>query len=390
MKKIKIIYIYAGFDEGWGGEQRILALAKGLNRDRFDFRICVIENANGGLGPEVRRLGHPLYELNRSRRFKHPSNVIRVILDLCRLFKKEKPHIVHTQSINSNVLGRIAARLTGIPIIVSTDNAPLHYEARKFIRILNQIIITFLDNISNTIVVTSEEISQVKARWHTLDKIKVINTPVNIDSLFATQNLPIKDLFSYNTNPVIGVVGRLWDEKGQKYLIKSMPTILSCFPTARLLIVGNGPLERELKTLVKSLKLDGYIEFTGYISHSHIFAEWSRMDIAVVPSLHDARPIVTLEAMALGLPVVGTCVGGISEVVVHGETGILVPPKDPEALAEAILYLLANPKQAIEMGRRGRERAFQDFHPSRFIEAHENIYEDLVHPHFSEFGSHAK
>ena len=105
MSKIKIMYVYAGFDEGWGGEQRPLALAKGINRNKFDLSIVVIENAATGLGPEIRSLGCPIHELHLSRRFYNPFNVVRVVLEFRRLYKKHRPHIAHTQSLNANVLG---------------------------------------------------------------------------------------------------------------------------------------------------------------------------------------------------------------------------------------------------------------------------------------------
>ena len=136
-----------------------------------------------------------------------------------------------------------------------------------------------------------------------------------------------------------------------------------------------------------TLNLNQCVEFVGYVPNSSVFAQWARMDIAVVPSLNDARPIVTLEAMALWLPVVGTNVGGIPETVFNGETGIIVPPKDSLALAEAIKYLLSHPKEAAEMGRRGRERVFREFHPLRFVESHEKIYEKFVASHLPKFQS---
>jgi glycosyltransferase involved in cell wall biosynthesis len=386
MERMKIIYVYAGFDWGMGGEQRLLALSKGLSRAKFDISICVIENAQGGLGPDIVELGCPIYELNLSRRFFNPFVVLRVVLGFYRFFKKHRPHIVHTQSVNANVLGRIAAKLAGVPIVVSTDNAPAAYEIRRAIRVSNRIINILLDRFSDTIIVASEEILKTKTLAGT--PIQVISTPVNLENLYAMQKQIEREPFS-STNPVIGVVGRLSTEKGQKFLIAAMPEILKCFPSARLLIVGDGPLERELKAQVNALKLNHCIEFTGYVPHSVIFAQWARMDIAVVPSLNDARPIVTLEAMAIGLPVVGSNVGGISEVVIDGKTGIIVPPKDSTALAQAIKYLLSHPNEAVDMGLRGKERAFREFHPSKFIEAHENIYEGLVKSHVQRFGGRA-
>jgi glycosyltransferase involved in cell wall biosynthesis len=232
--------------------------------------------------------------------------------------------------------------------------------------------------------VAPEELYKMKNTQQNLHKLCVINTPVDLDHLPEVHTTSKQSDLNKNKDPTLGIIGRISYEKGHTYLIQAMPKILDRFPTTRLLIVGSGPAETALRELVDTLKLSHCVEFTGYIPHSSIFAQWSRMDIAIVPSLNDARPIVALEAMVMGLPVVGTDMGGISEVVLDGKTGLIIPSRNANALAQAIQYLLSYPREAIAMGQRGRQRAFQEFHPARFIEAHERIYEHLATSHAHE------
>ena len=176
--------------------------------------------------------------------------------------------------------------------------------------------------------------------------------------------------------PVLGVVGRLSPEKGHRVLITAMSEILAEAPAARLLIVGAGPLELELRAQVETLGLTESVQFLGYMQDVEM--AFSRMDILIVPSLSEGFSLVALEGMMMELPVVGSRTGGIAEIIAAGETGLLVPPGDSGALAEACRYLLSNPAVGREMGKRGRKRVLSEFHPSKFIARHETLYLDAV------------
>jgi len=354
-----------------------------LNRLEFEFVICLIERSRGGLGPPIAELGWRIHELNLSRRFYNPVNVVHVIFALYRFFRREKPDVVHTQSVNANVLGRVAAKIARVPIVVATDNAPPEYEARRFVRMFNSLVNNLLDRLSDCIVAASEEILRQKEPKGRSREYHVISTPASFGNPVGHTVYHGESGNHRNSDErVVGVVGRLSLEKGQTYLIEAMPDIVRRFPKTLLLIVGDGPLEGELRRQVRALKLDANVEFAGFIPHSHIWKQWQRIDIAVVPSIHDACPVVTLEAMTAGLPLVGTNVGGIPEVALDGVTAIIVPPRDPVALRNAVIHLLERPADAVEMGRQGRLRALSEFDLSRFVERHANIYRRLTRRSF--------
>jgi glycosyltransferase involved in cell wall biosynthesis len=136
--------------------------------------------------------------------------------------------------------------------------------------------------------------------------------------------------------------------------------------------VGAGPLESELRAQVEALDLSEHVRLLGHVQD--VQTAFSRMDILIVPSLSDAFPVVTVEGMMMELPVVGSRTGGLPEIILDGETGLLVPPGDSAALARACCYLLSHPDVARQMGQRGHERALTDFHPSQFIARHEALY----------------
>jgi glycosyltransferase involved in cell wall biosynthesis len=152
--------------------------------------------------------------------------------------------------------------------------------------------------------------------------------------------------------------------------------ILTYAPNTHLKIVGAGPLEAELKKLAVKLQVSERVTFEGY--KKDVFVEMAEMDILFVPSLSDAFPIVMLEGMTMGIPVVGTRVGGIPEIIRDRETGLLVVPGDSAALAEAFKYLKCSPDEGKRMGQRGRARVLSTYHPSRFVARHEKLYLQVV------------
>jgi len=144
----------------------------------------------------------------------------------------------------------------------------------------------------------------------------------------------------------------------------------------RYLIVGKGELKESLRVKVKRLKLEEKVIFTGF--RQDIKEILSALDILVLFSIREGHPIVLLEAMAMGKPIVATDIEGVNETVVNGVTGILVPPKDPSALAEAIVCLLRDKKKAQEMGQAGRRVVEEKFNLKDKIEQHKQLYETVI------------
>lgn len=147
----------------------------------------------------------------------------------------------------------------------------------------------------------------------------------------------------------ISVIARLSPEKGLPHLLDAMPEILEACPDAELVVVGGGDLEETLKSRSEKLGLDGKVRFTGSLPHEEALAQVADSSVFVLPSLGEGLGIVLIEAQALGVPVIGTDVGGIPDVITHDRTGLLVPPADPTAIVEAVLRIFNDPDAAGRM-----------------------------------------
>jgi glycosyltransferase involved in cell wall biosynthesis len=171
---------------------------------------------------------------------------------------------------------------------------------------------------------------------------------------------------------VIGVVARLQPEKGVDVFLQAAGLISSRYPRARYMIVGDGPERSRLAARARSLGLEGVVRFPGAPPDARSLLP--DMDLLVVPSRSEGSPLVVLEAMEAGLPVVATRVGGIPEQIGHEREGLLVPPDNAEALAAAVLRLLDDPALAARLGRAGQTRVWREFRYDRMLEQIEGCY----------------
>jgi glycosyltransferase involved in cell wall biosynthesis len=176
--------------------------------------------------------------------------------------------------------------------------------------------------------------------------------------------------------PVVGVIGRLVWQKGFEYFIEAIPDVLRRFPKAIFLIVGEGELKDELTVKSRILKLEDKIIFTGF--RNDIKDVLASIDIFVMPSLMEGLPVVLLEAMAMMKPIVATKIEGIIETLENGVTGLLVSPKDPQVLSEAIVDLLIHKEKARQMGLAARKVVEERFRVDIMVQKVEEVYKELL------------
>jgi glycosyltransferase involved in cell wall biosynthesis len=175
---------------------------------------------------------------------------------------------------------------------------------------------------------------------------------------------------------IVGAVGSLYPVKGHRFLIEAVPTIIEACPRARFLLVGRGNQEVHLKEQVRKLGIERYVHFLGL--RQDISRLLSIMDVFVLPSLSEGLSVATLEAMASARPVVATRVGGNPELIVDGETGILVPSEDSRALAVSIAGLLLDRDCSKNLGQEGRARVKMRFHLSLMLNEYRKLYEEAL------------
>ena len=258
------------------------------------------------------------------------------------------PRLVH---VHCGIEHAVAARLAspGIPMVLTIHGSP---DAASYI------VSGFLANriVDEVICVSEAERRVAEGYGFRKDRLTVIHNGIVSPSRTAApaQQQPRQRLGLREDAVVIGTVSRLERRKGIAYLVSALARIRRDCPSAVLLVVGDGRMRQDLERLALDLGVRDRVVFTGALPDPTAALE--AMDIFALPSIQEALPMAILEAMAMAKPVVATTVGGIPEAVVHGETGLLVPPKDDASLASALLVLARNPARRQEMGARGRAR----------------------------------
>ena len=291
----------------------------------------------------------------------------RAVRNICRIIVDERIDIVHAHTSHAHTIGAIAARIKKIPFVVTrrVDFKVAHsvFSSIKYNYLTNKVI-AISNAIKNILIDAGVPKNKIDVVYSGIDTKK-------FDNIGDTRYLSEEFNLSEDT-PVIGTIAHLADHKGHKYLLSAVPDVLKTFPNALFLIIGEGELEEDLKKQVKKLDITGNVVFTGF--RKDIGELLSTMDLFVLPSHLEGLCTSLMDAMLMKLPIVATTAGGIPEVVTDIKTGILVPPKNPKALADAMIQLLSNKEEAKEMGERGLERAKKMFNVSKTIKETEKIY----------------
>jgi glycosyltransferase involved in cell wall biosynthesis len=354
---------------GSGGAQRVLA---GLveSRDRA-FATSVVSLRSHCL-PELRArieaCGAPYRELGLTH--WNPLALHRI----GHAFREVRADVIHSHLEFSNELAVLAARSLGRDrpaVIVHVHNFPdQHYSG------LHRWAGRMLASRTDAYIAPSASIADSirHAFGHGVRRMEVI--PYAIDAAWFERNADERSVHRRSSpTPVVGTVARLAPQKSVHDLIEAMRFVLLARPAARLLIVGDGPLRSDLEARCRRLGITNSVTFAGY-AHD-VAAAYAAIDIFVLPSRHEGLPICLLEVMAMGKPVVGTRVPGISELIENERTGLDVPYGDPAALGAAILRLLADAPLCDRLARAGRERIKERYTTNAVAERIEALYVDL-------------
>jgi len=369
--KIKVLYLFDKLDTG-GAERLLVTTLKHLDMKKFDIRVCSIQRG-GDLVGEIEELGFKVSFLDTKCNLCN----LKILFRLVRLLKKLKPEIVNTQSFYPSLHGRIAAKLTGIPVVVATEHGTVSYKKK----LRHKIIDHLLAKVTNRIIVVSNSVKVFTSTTCRIpdNKFSVIHNAVdfsrfeNIDQVSDLRD----ELGLGREDKVIGTVATVVPWKGQKYLIQAFSAILGHFKKVSLIIAGDDPIgyRRELEDEAGRLGVEKKVYFLGL--RTDIPRVLKTIDLFAFPSLTEGLGIAAMEAMAVGLPVVASDVEGIREIITDSETGILVPPRQPSILSDKIIDLLDNNQRAYKIGQGARRGVVLDFSPSVYCSKLENLYVDL-------------
>lgn len=357
---------------GWaGGEAYLLKLAATLDRRRF--RLGVVVPEQGLLVNRLEPLGVPTWEVPLTRRLVSVS----ALRELIAVFRREHPAIVQSHGARSNVYTRLAGWFAGVPIVLSTvHNSLFDYGVGTVRRRIYVLAERLTSPLAYRIIAVSHAVAHDLVHRYGISADRVIVIQNGIDaSAFAPQQPRASVLVELGLRPedrLIGIVGRMTPQKGHDLLLRALHLLAPRFPRLRCLIIGDGPLEPWLKRQAQELGLTPHCIFMG--ARSDVADLLSVLEIAVLPSRSEGLPFALLEAMALGKPVVATRVGGNAEAVEEGQTGLLTPPEDSDAIADALAFLLEHPDDAARMGELGRQRVREQFSLKRMVTELERVY----------------
>lgn len=366
-KPIAILHLIDSLSVG-GAERLILGLAERIDRERFQFHLCCLGSQRGNaLQESFERLDIPVHVLG-SRNFYN----LRAPLAVARYIRQHQIDIVHTHLTYADVVGRVVGRAMNRPVVSTLQNVPRNYDRDRRDRSwLERQSARFL---ATKLIGVSPTIRELFIReWGIpASRIEMFYNAVPMEQYVQ---LPAQPSGTADAGPLITNIGRLSPQKAQDLLLDAAKLVLKQRPDARFMIVGQGRLEQALKEQAVRLGIAERVLFTG-LRHD-IPAALGESDVFVLSSLWEGLPLTAVEAMAAARPVVLTDVGGNRDLVEDGVHGLIVPPNDVPALAQAILQLLNDP-QRLEIGLAGRARVRHDFNIDTIARQHEQLYTSLA------------
>jgi glycosyltransferase involved in cell wall biosynthesis len=347
-----------------GAETHLLSLLPGLRARGWDVRFAMLHEGEPGARELARSLaaeGVPVEPI-RLRADLDP----RAFLRLVRSFARSRPAIVHTHLVHADLYGQPAARLARVPVRFSTKHGFNEFRERPGFALADRLVGGLVD----VHVAVSRGLAHYLARTEGFD-----------ESGFEIAHYGVRlapPAERYLGTPRILAVGRLIPIKGHAVLLRAFAAALPEAPDLELRIAGSGPLESTLHSLAAGLGIEARARFLGLVQDMRPEIEAS--SFVVVPSLGEGFGLVALEAMERSRAVIASGVGGLLDLVSDGETGLLVPPSDVDALARAIVALACDPDRARRMGEAGRRRAEQEFSVERSVDRIERLYVGALEP----------
>jgi sugar transferase (PEP-CTERM/EpsH1 system associated) len=358
---LRVMHVVYRLQAG-GMEYGVVKLVNGLDRSRIHSSVCSTTPAT-----DVKRLLHadvPLFECRR-----RAGNDPRVVAELVKLFRREQPHIVHTHAWGTLVEGLLAARLARVPQLVHGEHGTLQVGPLQ--RRVQRLVWSRADQVLSVSSRLAERMAA--ATGFPRDRITTIRNGVDTSRFgHLSQREARARLGLTSGGTIIGTVGRLVPVKDHASLVHAVARLRDRGSLVTAVIAGEGPLRAALAAQIDALKLHQQVRLLGHRPDPETVL--AALDIFVLPSRSEGLSNTVLEAMASRLPVVATSVGGNDELIEDGITGLLLPPGDPEALAEGLGLLLASTEKRAHMGQAAVQRARTRFSIEAMIQNYERLY----------------
>jgi glycosyltransferase involved in cell wall biosynthesis len=372
VKRIGVMFVLTSAVRG-GVEEVVLGLLQRLDPSQFRLSLAAPPGLLQDLGPDLAGVSLDTLEVEAESWLNLRSiNRLRVFM------RRIRPDVVNPHLFRSTAVAAPIARAVGIRGVVET------YHGREAWRqgpIRGGFVADrFIARLVTRVIAVSRGAADflVAGKGYPADKVVVIPNGRDLTRFVPGRHRDEvrKELGIDRGAPVVGVVGRLETQKGHVFLLDAWPEIMRAHPDARLLLVGEGSLRDALSAQAHRRGVADSVVFTGF--RADVPRILDAIDVLALPSLHEGMPLTVIEAAAAGRPVVATAVDGTPEVVLEGQTGRLVPPADPPALARALQALLADPDEAARMGREARRWARERFDIDVHVEATARVYREVA------------
>ena len=360
-----------------GLARHVMALLAGL--DEAGYPVGVACDPEGPILAVARERGLPSYPMSLSPGGGPPRAAVMAVR-LSRAIGAMGAHIVHSHSFTAGLVAALALQLVRAKGFVATvHNYPPDADGMRPRRRRDRWAMGLLCRQANRIIAVSEALRRDLLEACPDARSKCVTIPNGIHVGAAIDTSPEDARRSLGVpagGPVVGMIARFAPQKGIADFVRAAAVLAKCWPELSLVLAGDGPLRPEALSLRRELGIENRLLMPGEVRSSREFL--LALDVLVITSLSEGSSIAAMEAMALGKPVVATAVGGVPEVVADQETGLLVPPGDPEAVAAAVSELLEDPERAAAMGRNGRRRAVEHFGVHQMLARTKQVYADVL------------
>jgi glycosyltransferase involved in cell wall biosynthesis len=375
LQRIKLLHLITRLTGGSGGNTLLSAL--GMDPGRYETWIAAMPG--GPLLERAEEAGLACVRIPHMRETISPRDDLLALRQLVGLMRRERFTIVHTHSAKAGVLGRIAAKLAGVPVVVHTFHS---FGFQSSASAQRQQALLLLDRLcrplADAYVGVAPQIAReaVQRRLAPAGRISVVPSAVELSEIPEEPDASVRSELGLAPGAqVVGTVGRLVAQKAPLDFVRMAAIVNAARPGTRFVMVGDAslesaPLERQTRSEARRLGVD--VLFTGFRSDAPRIA--STFDVFVITSLYEGLGRGLTEAMAAGRPIAATAVNGIPDIVWPGATGLLAPPSDPAAMARCVIWLLDHPEEARRMGAQARQRVLSLFRPAHMCSMLEQIY----------------
>jgi glycosyltransferase involved in cell wall biosynthesis len=375
---VKVLIVVDSLDVGTPG-QLLPTLVKAASTEQVEFEVLSLHPASEKSGTTIQRLE----ELGIKPSFLGVRRILdlRSVQRVANVIRASRCEVVHAHHRYSSTLVPVAARLAGRPSVCTLYSLPQQVGGRDALK--ERLCASAASRSRALIFISDAALEQFAARYRRRPSWCVLRTGIDLETWSAGPGQLPRKFRIPDGAPIVSITGALRATKGHALAIAAWHSVLSAVPEARLLIVGDGPEKATLRRQVQRAGLQHGVVFAARIDE-----EWERVDIvrasdiALLPSYGEALPMALIEASACARPVVATDVGGIREVVSDGVTGILIPPGEIAAIADALVDLLQDRERRIRMGQAGRTLVEERFNMHSLVRALAVIYaEATAGPH---------